>query len=249
MDFFRPAPATPAAANTNANPNANKPGQIPDAAATASATAATGGTAPNGTIPAAANADDNKSPLDAFTDLWKTDPNAAANVNEPYFKVDMESLQKAAANQNFATAITPEQIAAISKGGEEAVKAFADAINSATREVYARSAFATTKIVENALAKAETKIGNKVPDLIKQYTVSDSLRTENPALSHPAAQPIINALEAVVLQKHPNATAAEQRAMALDYLTAFSAAVSPTKPDAAAVKKAAQETDWSTFLQ
>jgi hypothetical protein len=263
LDIFKqavnPAPASVQATNPNVNPgidpnlptnNMGTPGNIPPAANTNSGTAFSGVTAPNGTVPATNDATAAASPLDEFAKLWDTDPNAASGAT-PYFNVNMEALNKAAAGQDFTSGITPEHLAAIAGGGEGAVKAFADAINASSRDVYARSALATTKIVESALAKAETKFNASVPGMIKQHGLQDGLRSENPAFSHPAAQPIIGALEKQLTQKYPNATANELRNMATQYLTSFSAAIGTPTTNAATHASGGSkpsEMDWTTFL-
>lgn len=240
MDQFRTAPATPAAP---------LPGNIPAEAATATATA-TPGTAASGTIPAT---DPTKpaSPLDAFDKLWETvatDPNAGT---ASFFNVKLEDLNKAAEAQSFTEALTPEMMAAVATGGEPAVKAFMASMNKVAQATYAKNALATTKIVERALQKQEELFAANLPGLIKKHQLSDTLRTENPAFSHPAAQPIIQALQSQLTVKYPNATATELRDMATQYLTAFSgvATAPATAAAAATAEKAGKgEIDWSSFL-
>lgn len=227
---------------------AGNPGNIPPQ----SANAATPG---NGTVPAAgANPPANneppkdQSPLDAFSDLWKNEPIPEGQQQAPnMFNVDPQKLMEAASKVDFAKVITPDQMQAITAGGEGAVKAFAESMNKVSQAVYAQSAMASTKIVEQAIKQAETKFAEQVPALIKKHQVSDSLRTENPALSHPAAQPLIQALESQLTVKFPSATVAEIRQMATDYISSFASAAIPKKEEPAS-KSSKKETDWSGFL-
>ena len=95
------------------------PGNIP------AGSAATGGTppgaAPNGTIPPGAPAPDpNATPLDAFNELWKNDPNSGAPGNTSVFgEVDPKKFMEAAGKVDFAKSITPATLQAIQAGGED----------------------------------------------------------------------------------------------------------------------------------
>lgn len=238
----------PATVQQNQFPGAGQPGNIPPSAATA--TSAGNGVVPNSTQtqPAPSDTSAVKSPLDAFTDLWKNEPKSEGQQEQPnMFNVDPQKLMEAAAKVDFAKVIKPEQVQAISAGGEGAVKAFMDAMNGVSQAVYAQSALLNTKIVERAMEQAETKFAERVPGLIKRHQVSDSLRTENPALSHPAAQPLIAALESQMAVKFPNATVAELNQMAKDYISSFASAAVPKKEEPATSGKSNKETDWSTW--
>lgn len=244
-----PAPAAAPAAQptTPAQPAAGQPGQInPN---TNPATAATPGTAPNGVVPDGA-ATPPASPLDQFTELWK--PSENNGDPQPLINVDPKALAEAAKKTDFTKMISPEQLTAIGQGGEAAVAAFAQAMNSVAQGVYAQSAFATTKIVQQAVNKAREQFQAELPAHVKKLNVSENLRGENPAFSHPAASPILGALEIQLTQKHPNASASEITQMAKQYLESFAGAVNAPKAaaEAEASRKAtnAKETDWNTFL-
>ena len=250
MDMFRTAmTGAPAAGQPDPN-KMPQPGNIPPGAAPAVTTAAGEGTAANGAIPAGTKEIAAASPLDAFNELWNN-PAKPAGDNGSYFNVDLDALNKAAQQQDFTGGITPEHLAAISKGGDDAMKAFADAMNAVSRDVYARSALAATKIVDTALGKSETKMRGEVPNIVKKHTISDTLRSENPAFTHPAAQPVIEALEKQLIMKYPQASATELRSLATTYLSSFAAIMTPPagagNQTGGGTGKPA-EMDWSTFL-
>jgi hypothetical protein len=244
MDLFKstpaPVPATPPAAATT-------PGNIPASTAAATNVPATPGTASNGVTPPGAAG--TASPLDAFTDLWKTDPNANPATGQPLFNVNQEQLLAAARTQDFKKFITPEQLQAIAAGGEGAMNAFSGAINEVAQQLFAQNALATTKLIDGAMGRSNAQLNDRLPAMIKQHNFSDSLRTENPAFSHAAAQPIIQALQQTLVQKYPNATAAELRTMATQYLGAFSDTVKPPAvPIPGQNGTPVEGTDWSKFL-
>ena len=242
LDIFS-APKQPAA------PAPATPGNIPANAAPSAPTAPN--TAPNGATPP--NATDapvtEATPLDSFKDIWQTapvDPNAPTKPNGVFGDVDPKRFMEAAGKIDFSKAVTPEQLQAISAGGDGAMRAFAESMNKVAQGVYAQSAFASTKIVENALAKSRENFLAELPQHIKQQQVSTTLRDSNPIFSNPAVQPIISALEIQMTQKYPNATPTEITNMAKQYVEALGTAFTP-KP-AASASKDSEGTDWEKFL-
>lgn len=247
MGGNQPAPAAPP--GTVGTPAT--PGNIPQGAPNTGVT--TPGTAPNGQIPAvpADTAAGNATPFDSFQDLWKNEPvDPNAPPTSVFGNVDPQKFMEAAGKIDFSRAVTPEMLQAISTGGEGAMTAFATAMNKVAQGVYAQSAFATTKIVEQALSKSKDAFMAELPQHIKKQTVTDSLRAENPIFSNPAVQPIISALEAQMTVKYPHATAPEITQMAKQYVEALGISFAPkaavTEAEAAKAKKG--EMDWSTFL-
>lgn len=232
------------------NNGAGQPGNIPQNPNTNVAN--TPGAAPNGVVPDNVNqnpADPNASQLDNFGNLWQ--PNDTTGQEpQPLINVDPKSLAEAASKTNFVKMISPEQLKAISEGGEGAMQAFAQAMNKVAQGVYAQSAFATTKIVEQAVAKAQERFTSEIPNHVKKLQVSESLRSENPALNHPAASPILGAIESQLTLKHPNASSAEITNMAKQYLEQFATAINKPKAQKQAEQdnKANAGMDWSTFL-
>jgi len=240
MDMFRTIAGQ--GAQPAAQPAAPTPGQIPDGAA-GHLQQQTTTTAANGHVPAATADIAAKSPLDAFGDIWKNpETPLPGDAGQPYFTIDQAKLVELAQQQNFAPAITKEHLSAIQAGGDTAIAALGQIINAASQNSYAQSAIAATKIVEAALSKAEGRFDARLPIALKSLNASSGLKEANPVLAHPAAQPIVNAIQQQMLLKNPNASHAELQKMAQDYLTAFAAELQP-KP---AVQDAG--TDWSSFL-
>lgn len=191
-----------------------------------------------------------KNPLDTFSDLWKNDASAENQQNTSMFNVDPQKLAEAAGKIDFTKVIGQDTIQTMAKGGEEGVAASMQAMNKIVQTVYAQSALATTKIVEQAVNKAQEKFNSEIPTLIKKHSVNSSLRKENPAFSHPAVQPLISALESQLAVKFPNATDTELTDMAKQYLEASMGQLVPAKKEEPGPKgkNKKQETDWSDFL-
>jgi hypothetical protein len=202
----------------------------------------------NGVVPPAP-AGAPESPMDQFKELWQPSDTDAKGP-QPLINVDPKQIAEAARKTDFSKMISAEQLAAISKGGEEAGAAFMQAMNSVAQGVYAQSAFATSKIVEQAVAKARDQFNADIPAHVKKLQVSDTLRNENPVFNHPAASPILGAVEAQMTAKYPNASASEITSMAKQYLENFANAINAPKQKAEAEKaaKGSKETDWTNFL-
>lgn len=237
-----------AATQQQAAPAPTQPGNLPASPIPSEAPQGTAGNLPqpSGTDPASNSP---QSPLDAFKGLWETS-DTDQKLNEPVgFNVDPQKLMEAASKVDFTKVIKQEDMAAITQGGEGAAQAFMRAINSVTQNSYAQSALAASKIVEAALGKAQEKFEASIPTYIKKQNLSNSLREENPALSHPAAAPILTALETQFTVKYPNATGAEIKKMATEYLTSFATAALPAKQEPNTNSASSKnEMDWSKFL-
>jgi len=188
--------------------------------------------------------------LDKFNDLWKPAESASNGQPNGMFNVDPKQLMDAAKKIDFTKVIQPAQLQAIAAGGPDAMNAFAQALNSVAQTVYAQNAHATAKIVEQAIGKSQDAMRLEMPGQIKRLNVSESLRAENPALTHPAASPILGALEQQMTQKFPNASSMEISKMAQEYLVSFSKAMQkPEQQAAPGTSTGSKDADWSAYLQ
>ena len=187
-----------------------------------------------------------KTPLDQFGDLWQHDPNAVVKQQQPLFEgVDSKTLMEAASKANFSSLIPPEVFQAIQHGGDGATAALQQAINLTAQASFAQSTLAATKLVEQAVAKVTKQYDEKLPEIIKRHTATSNFREENPALQHPAAAPLIEAIQIRLQQKHPEASSADLNRMAKDYLTSFADVIKPSTP----VVTEEKGTDWSKFFE
>ena len=221
----------------------------------AAASAATNNTVPNAnTVPAAvanpstpANPAEPASPLDSYKDLWQPDPNA--KPNEPFkFNSDPAKLLETAKTVDFTKVVTPEVMAQISAGGPEAQKAMMSAMNGMTQMAFAQAAHASAKITETALQAQENRFKEMLPNLIKQHTVVDSLKQNNPLMADPAMAPLIGALQTQFTAKYPMATATEIQNHVNDFLNGAADRIAGTRPQPKDTSKRA-EVDWSKFVE
>lgn len=239
------------------NPGAGQPGNIPPQAG---ATDNSNSTLPPGTVAAAnqntgtpeSGASNNQAaaPLAEFADLWKPVTTEGAAQDTSFLgNVDPAKVMEAASKTNFSQVLSQDALAKITQGGPEAVAAFADAMNKVAQNVYAQSAIATTKIVEQGLAKAQGKFSADLPQQIKRHTVTDNLRQDNPAFNNPAVAPLISAMEQQFTLKYPNSSASEITAMAKNYVAGVGGLFAPQQQtQTPQQKQASAGEDWSSWI-
>lgn len=248
MSLFSGVTAQPAAAvATTGNPT-----QVVNPGQPLPGTQASPATANNGVVPAGSSAapTGEQSPLDAYAKIWET----AAKPDDPnsgpmFANVSAAELMKSAGQVDFAKVITPETLQAITAGGEGAAKALATAMNSVAQTVFAQSAFATTKIVDQATAKMQERFDAQLPNLITKHSVNAGLADNNPLFSNPAVAPLVSALGEQFQRKNPNATPKEIQTQVGEYMTSIGMAFAPKVATTAAQKKAAKSEDWGVFFQ
>lgn len=233
-NIFGAKPAAPAAA--------------PTAAPAATPTPAAPEAAPQSAAPEA-------SPLDPFKDLFKIEPpKADAQGESNPFAIDTDAIFNGAKQTDFTKAIDNETLAKIGAGGEEAQQAFLVAMNRMNQMSYAYSAMLATKMAEQATSHVMQRVQTLVPDLVKQLRVNEEFSDSHPALNHPAAAPMLQAITSQVRQKYPDASPREVKKIAEDYVVKFGQLFNPQTDNVGLVDKtgASQRKpanpDWSLFL-
>lgn len=211
-----------------------------------SATAAANGVIPPSTDTTSPNPN---AGLDSFVDLWKNapvDPNAPVDDGTVFGKVNGDDLMKAASNMDFTKSVSPDLQARIAAGGEDGVKASMEAMSLVSRQTYAQASYATTKLIEQAIAKNNAKLESKLPSVLRNHN-TDSLIKENPVLSHPAAAPMVAGLVSQFQTKYPDASSAEIKAHAEAYFTQFAGSLIQSQQ--AATIPSNTDTDWNSWLE
>ena len=194
-----------------------------------------------------------KSPLDQFTKLFAPDENKKQEENNP-FALDPTKLRDSARGIDFTKQISSETLEQISAGGEGAQAAFLKAMNEVAQANYAYAAMLATKTAERAVQTTLERVNTLVPDLVRKMRTDEEF-SSNPALNHPAAKPLIQALIPQFASKYPDASPKELKQMASEYLQSFGK-LFQSDEDAGLVDKTKtkrelrqpQETDWSQFL-
>lgn len=184
-----------------------------------------------------------ESPLDKFSELWEpvvTDPNAP--TPEVPTELKAEDVQKAVAKANFTQAVTPEQMQAIAAGGEEAQKAFGEAMNAVAQQVMVQATLVSNKLTDKAVTTALEKQQAEMPSLLREQATTAHFSDTNPIFDNPAIKPVVESTKQQLLQKYPNATPTEITQMTKDYILAMGEAFAP------APETPEGEQDWNKFL-
>lgn len=184
--------------------------------------------------------------LDKYKDIWTIpDANKPQAPESPFAGVTPEAIQQVAGKTDFSKVVTPEMLAKISAGGDEAAAAMMQALNSVAQQTYAQSAQAAIKLSETAITSQREQLLKELPSLIKQQTVTESLRTANPIFKNPAAAPMLDMLQATLQAKNPTASAADIQQQAQDYLLQFADVIKPQQqPQQSQANKGTDFSEW-----
>lgn len=224
-------------------------------------------TDPNGIVPAGTGADSNnqnnqnqnqnsqnqseKSPLDQFTTLWDTPTgDNVKNPNAPIFQnIDPQKIMEAAKKSNFSQLLSAEMKQKIAAGGEGAVDAMFEAMNTVGQAALGQSAIASTKMIEAGIEKA---LKDKIPDLIRSQNANESIRNKNPLFDNPAVKPLISMVSQQLQVKFPNASNAELANMAGQYVEGLSKVFTPVAQESGNTPSSGKKTseqDWTKFFE
>lgn len=200
------------------------------------------------------NADPNKgasgSQLDNFKDLFtipkdkdgKPIQPQADPFAEPLFKIDPAALQAAASKANFTAGITQEQLQA----AQADPQAMLQLMNKVAQNGFLGAVQSLTGVVENAVTRNNERFEKALPDRIRATQINQA-QSKHPALSHPAAKPIVEALKLQVAATNPHLTPEQVAAHAENYVISLSKDVNTHDLQLEAANKPKQpgEVDWS----
>ena len=194
------------------------------------------------------------SPLDEFSKLWQPVTGAdgkpivpAGNtLADPIFNFDPKAVRDSAAKMDFASAISPELVTKALSGD---AASFSAAINQAIQQAVMGITLNTGSLINQAVSANNDRVTASLPTQIKRVQLGD-ITNDNPVLSHPAVQPLVETLKRAAFEKDPRANPAEVAQSINNYLLGLSTALVETTPaaQAAKTKVAAGEQDWSSFL-
>lgn len=202
-----------------------------------------------GVIPGAqATSEEGKTadPLANFANLWEPVSNKDDSASLADFRLDPTKLQEVVSKASFTGTVTPDHLRAIANGGEDAVKAFQDSLNSVAQNVMMQATLAANKMTEQMVSKALAAQEAKFPKLIKQHNTAEQLSAANPLFSNPAVKPILEAVQYQLQAKNPNASASEIVAMSQDFVRVLSEQLG--NKQTASSPQDSNEMDWSKFF-
>lgn len=197
-------------------------------------------------------------PMDKFKDIWQPNTGAdgkpVASTKKPVMpKIDAAKIMEFAGKQDFKKFVKPETLAAIAKGGDEGSAAFAQAIQDIGSSTFASAVTASSHMMQAALERQESSFEEQFQERFKKFSLKENLGNKNPVLKHPAAQPIVEALQSVLANKYPNASAQDLQSTAEEFLTTFASSISSNgkkegEDEDTGGKGGRKQEDWSKFL-
>lgn len=190
------------------------------------------------------------SPMDQYKDLWQpapTDPNAKPEPD--LFAVDPEQLGQAASKLDFAKVIKPDQLAAIARGGDDAVAAFGAAMNAVAQATWQSNFATSTQLMKDAFAKKELELETRIQGALKNQGI-DAALASNPVFNHPAAKPVVGAIARAMSSKFPEASPQELQAKAAELLAEMAGStMTSDKVKQQATATSDNFTDWDDWLK
>lgn len=187
-----------------------------------------------------------ESPVAKFDDLWTMEPTQSNQA--PNFKLDPQHLSKVSSQMDFSRAVSQEDLGKIAQGGEEAVGALMNVLNTVGRSIFSMNAQFTSHMTEQGYNTAQKAIDTGLPSLVKKQFSQNELFQTNPKLKEPALQPLVMAIQSQVAQKHPNATPSEVNAMVNQYFTEVVGKSFAPEQDRQQQTAQNQSFDFSSFI-
>lgn len=248
FDLFR--------SGTPGTPQNAGPGQAPAAASAQPPATPPGGTGdPAGATTTGETSEPKPtSLLDNYSGLWQTATTADGKpaplpvdpLTQPVFQLDPAKVTATAQQMDFTAGIQPELITKALGGDAQALM---DLLNTTARNVASAVTINSGNMVNQGLLANNQRLTNSLPQHIRNTQLMD-MPEDNPALAHPAVQPLVTALKQMAFQKNPNASPQDVHKQITDYLTGLSTAISESSPQAIQQRQttAKKEQNWEVFL-
>jgi len=200
--------------------------------------------------PPVTNAPENNSPLDAWKDVWHTDPKATQPSDpwsQPILPSDPEKIRQAASKMDMMAGVDPAVVQKVMAGNDP--QALMDLIQGVSRNTLAMAAQLTTASVERAGDVIRNRTDATMPSKFRDFQL-ENLSNDNPVLSHPGAQGLLQMTRQQLKMKNPNWNAEQIHQEATKYLSGFADALSQSNaPKTPKTDRAGNaEQDWDSFL-
>lgn len=191
------------------------------------------------------------SPLDTYAKLWDTDDNKGeVPGTDPSegITIDPAKIAETVSSIDFASTIAPNTQELLAAGGEGAQKAFVDALNAVSQQVFSQAMIANATLTKQAIANAAPTFDRRAEALLRHSQISDLNLEQNSKLNHPSVAPMIQAIETQLAGKFPQASAREISAMSRQYLEEFAKNVQGEPAPVATDTPAIGDVDWPKIM-
>lgn len=171
------------------------------------------------------------SPLDSFKDLWKDGGTGGQQSTDPFasplFQTDPAKIREAAGQIDFLSQVPQELMQKAMAGNDP--QAFMAVMNSVAQNALATSLQLATATTEQAGQRIGQRFNTALPGRFKDMQLQ-STKPTNPALSHPAAQPMLQAVRQQIKAQNPDMSAEQIQQMAEGYLSSFASEITGADP-------------------
>lgn len=197
-------------------------------------------------VPAAGNPDPNApapnpnnpqgpSPLEKYKEFFDNTPKPTA-TNQPapaptVLDAGVTHYAKSAEKLDFSSLITPEQRAAMAKGGEAAAGAFIDALNTVGRQVYAHSGATASSVVKKGIELSQSEIDSKMQQSLTLAQATSNISQTNSILTNPMYKPMVSAIQQHFLTVKPTLSPTELAELTVGYFNQMATAPAAPAPD------------------
>lgn len=164
------------------------------------------------------------SSLDAFADLWKTDPTKTPNPAsqdpwaDPLFATDPSKIREAASKMDFLGQVPQDLMQKAMSGNDP--QAFMQVINAVGQNTLAAALQIGTATTEHAGKQIGERFNKSLPGRFKDMQI-EGTQPSDPRLQHPAVQPMLKFARNQVKQMNPDASPQEIQAKAEEYILAM----------------------------
>lgn len=191
------------------------------------------------------------SPLDDFKDMFKVDPNkkaAADPFSEKLFTLDPQKLAAGTAKLDFTRNLNPELVGKALQGDSQA---FSQVLNQAIQGSFSMAVQAITGMVENGISRNNERFNSVLEGRFRDFSI-DSTESNNPALKHPAAKPVLAAIKKHIAAQDTSLSAADVNKRAEEYFLAMGSAMTSIQTDGQNKDKtkpgSGSDVDWENLF-
>lgn len=191
------------------------------------------------------------SPLDAFTKMWETDPNAKPQADPfatPLLNLDPAKFQEGVSKLDFIGNAPQELIQKVMAGNDP--QALIELMNHVGRQSFMMAGQLATASTNKAGSDLAGRFKQSLPDMFKDFMLQNEA-PENPILQHPAAQQMLHMARSQIRMKEPNLSPAEVNKKAEQFLSTFASSLSGGNGQQGQNQQQqtqSKEQDWEAFL-
>lgn len=158
-----------------------------------------------------------QTPLDEYSKMYDTKPVGDENKSTPpdVLAASISDYAAAAGKLDFTRGIDPELSTKALAGDPVALM---EMMNGVARNAFAQSSYSAGQVTKSALESRLNEVRGSIPEMVRMQQAKAGMLDANSALKHPAAQPLVQAVQAKIAQQFPEATPAEIQNHTLTYL-------------------------------